>query len=119
MTAVVPFIFGEDYTVEMNLSAEATAYSYENLDGGHENVSAYRSAYWGGLTDVRDASGALTPFVVTSASGTKYLHSFAPVPEPPAYVLALVGLGVTSLHHRRRRDRKPVGGHWLPGCERG
>lgn len=119
VTAVVPFIFGQDYTVEMNLSAEATAYSSETLGGGHANVFAYRSAYWGGLTDVTDASGALRPFVVTSASGTDYLHSFAPVPEPPAYVLALVGLGVTWLHRRRHRDREPEGGHSLPGRGRG
>lgn len=108
ITAIVPFVFGQDYTVDMGLSAEATAYSSEQHGGGQALVFAYRSAYWGGLSEVTDENGVLRPFVVTSASGTDYLHSFAPVPEPPAYVLALVGLGATWLHNRRRRAQLPT-----------
>lgn len=99
----IPFYFGFDQPLSMELSAVASAGS-NSVGGGHGSFDASHSAYWGGLSAVTDAGGNAVEFTLESASGTDYSKSFSPitaVPEPTTYALTLVGCGLILFTRRR------------------
>lgn len=57
------------------------------------------SFYWNGLSNAK-VNGDIRSFSVSSASGTDWSASMAPVPEPRAYVLLLAGLAIIGLRIR-------------------
>ncbi len=124
LDVVLPFVFGEPLGVEVYGSAEADvrvappaldvsdpAYVFPRHAAGQASLAVQ----WGGLLSVeldpqgmplRSAISALAPiaFTVESASGANYLHALAPVPEPPAWLLLVMGTLPLA-----RRHRQPAG----------
>jgi len=99
------FMFGFESQLSVMLTGDAqTAYSY---DGGlpTSSFAPELSLYWGGIDGVTIDGVAVTDFDVTSASGTDYLHSTAPVPEPDGVLLMAGGLAMLGLRQRLRRGK--------------
>jgi PEP-CTERM motif len=103
-TATVPFGFGA--TLPLYVQLEASAQAGYNGSQGLPNASfdLGQSLYWGGIIGITVNGAPVSGFNVSSASGTDYRNSMAPVPEPGALGLMLAGLGVlVGLQRRRRR----------------
>lgn len=108
----VPVVFGQSTQIMLSFSANTWA-------GGHfgsamsARLDGSNSVYWGGVESVVDSSGAALVFDLTSASGTDYRHSMAPlspVPEPSAPVLLAAGALVLLLKRQRRQPAFSQGG---------
>lgn len=105
----IPFQYGRPFDLQFWVQAQALAggnstVSPENAGSGF--ASSTFAVFWAGITSVTDANGNPINFTVSSASGTNYLGSFAPVtvPLPPALWLlasALAGMGLIG-----RREQK-------------
>ena len=103
---ILNFKFGAEIKIINKLDI-FTGVSDFNLSGDIGNAfainDAFNSAFWGGMTDMRDANGnAVTDFSVFSVSGTDWAQSFipSPVPLPPAVWLlggALVVFGPSRI----------------------
>lgn len=114
LQAIIPITFGEDTAFGASIDLFAFAHYYD----GHSSewiADAGNSFYWGGIKDVTNAQGEAVSFSITSASGTDYLVSQAPVPEsvpePSTYVLFSMGLLVLVASRRfgaRRAQPSPA-----------
>lgn len=99
------FVFGEPFDIGFQLNATTGA------AGAVAQADLMNTATWGGITSVSVAGVALDvdAFRLQSASGTDYLNAITPVPELPAALLWVLGLGVLRMCHRGnaagRRER--------------
>ncbi len=105
-TFVMSFEFGSTISLQMRAHAVAQAgvgydfYASQDGNGGSSADAAFtadlgHTIAWNGISEVRDASGALvTNFSARSAdSGYDYAQAFAaPVPEPETWALMAAGL---------------------------
>lgn len=97
----VPFTFGQRIDVILGLSVFADVNAIDAGSTGHAVADHGHTMTWYGITEVLDSSGrAVDKYsAVSPESG----FSFAPVPEPGSWAMALVGLALTGgLAHRRR-----------------
>ena len=110
-TAEVPFLFGEQFDLEVS---QFTGIGGNLANGAFTGfLDAAHSSYWGGVSDVVDADGNTVAFSITSASGTDYRQSFipsttAPVPEPETSALMMAGFGVLGAVARGRKNIQTV-----------
>lgn len=105
----IEFIWGETYYM---FASQTTECSVVNSGAGSSacRLDASRSAYWGGVTDVRTESGDPVPnFALMTVDGENITQSLAPaeVPEPGSALLACTGLGMAWLARRRPRKARP------------
>jgi hypothetical protein len=103
-TATVPFAFGSTMQLYVQFEGSAQA-AYNNTFPGLPNAAfdLGQSLYWGGITGITVNGAPVSGFNVSSTSGTNYMASMAPVPEPGALAMMLAGLGVLAGLQRRRR----------------
>lgn len=102
-TATVPFGFGATLPLYVQLEAAAQA-AYDSGPGlPNASFDLGHSLYWGGIVGITVNGAPVSGFNVSSTSGTPYMSSMAPVPEPGALGLMLAGLGVLAGLQRRRR----------------
>lgn len=93
----VPFDISMDFTVFSYVLAVGIAESFSRID-------SQNSFDWAGIESVT-FNGDAVPFTLTSASGTDWTQSFAPIPEPSTYALMLLGI-LAMLGVKRSRSRK-------------
>lgn len=98
-TVRMPFVFGVEYNLR-----QALAISSQAQNGNTAWINAFNSAYWGGMV-VRDESLNLVSFSAESGSGTDYTRSYAPVPEPGTWLLAVTGILALGTLRRVRQGR--------------
>lgn len=102
-TATVPFGFGATLPLYVQLEAAAQA-AYDSSPGlPNASFDLGQSLYWGGIVGITVNGVPVSAFDVSSASGTQYMGSMAPVPEPGALGLMLAGLGLLAGLQRRCR----------------
>lgn len=99
-TFVVPFTFG----LEFDLQLELSGYAYAGASGdGHAsiNIDAMNSFDWRGIQSVT-VGGRDVAFTLTSQSGVDWI---SPVPEPASAWLLAIGLGACAglLRIQKRR----------------
>jgi len=83
-SATVNFQFGFAAPLDVELTASAQA-AYDSRPGmPTASFDLAHSLYWGGIGNISINVTAVAGAVVSSASGTDYIGSFAPVPEPAA-----------------------------------
>jgi hypothetical protein len=98
---LAPFAFdvtlGQPFRIRAWLVADAVVAgnAQATADAGH-------SFYWGGLVSVTDADGQAIGYTLSSASGTDWSQSFAPVPEAGTSALLLAGLALVLVAAARR-----------------
>ncbi|MDN3922093.1 PEP-CTERM sorting domain-containing protein [Roseateles violae] len=104
----LPFTVGSAFTVTERLRASTFKIDCgfnvplcETTAAGSVNIDFGRSSYWNGVSAISllDGSGNYVPadlslFTATSSTGVDMMRSFAPVPEPSAAALLLLGLGL-------------------------
>lgn len=102
--ASIPITFGADtlFSASVQVSALAGYYQGSSL----WSADASNSFYWGGIESVIDEIGNPVSFTLVSASGTDYLVSQVPVPEPETYALFVAGLGVLGVSIRRKKRQR-------------
>lgn len=89
--------------VQLEAAAQA-AYTGQRPGRASASFDLGHSLYWGGINSVTINGVPVPDFSVSSASGTDYRNSLAPIPEPGALAMMLAGLGVLiGLQRRRRR----------------
>lgn len=98
-TYFVDFIFGQAFTLNMELSIYANS-GVANLASAFAEVDATRSLDWAGIQSISFNGIELDDYTLTSLSGTDWRNSL--VPAPPAAVpepgsLALTGLALALL----------------------
>lgn len=99
ITADIPFMWNQPFTLSVALSASSSAAGFEGLTGSSGTASADygNTSEWNGILGVFDANGAtVSAFGLVSGSGVDYrLPISAPpvaVPVPPAAILFLSGI---------------------------
>jgi hypothetical protein len=107
-SVTVPIRLNRDVSLQFALGVSL-------LTSGPDNsvLGAFgNSAYWGGITSVRDSNGALLTlnpgggpgtYSLTNSSGFDWHQSLIPVPEPGSWALMLSGAGILLVLARRRR----------------
>jgi hypothetical protein len=97
------FAFGSTTQLFVQFEGSAQA-AYNNTIPGLPNASfdLGQSLYWGGITGITVNGAPVSGFNVSSTSGTDYMNSMAPIPEPGALAMMLAGLGVLAGLQRRR-----------------
>jgi hypothetical protein len=105
----VPIVFGTDHDLWVRFIANAGAGGAFVPGPATVTASAAlgfaNTIEWQGITEVRDAEGALvTAFSTTSGSGVDYSQPIAAVPLPgAAWLLATALAGLAGRHVRRRQ----------------
>ncbi len=101
----VPFIFGEQISIQAHLNTSVSASTPLTPTSFSAAMDASHSLYWEGIGSVADSRGrTVTGYTLTSDSGTDWRRNFAsPVPEPAEGLLMLAGLGALGWHRRRSR----------------
>lgn len=94
------FIYGQPFLLRMNLEAYFDATNPSLLEGTVEGTLDFsHTAYWNGISGIRDAQGNLVNPSFWSQSGVDWRNSV--VPEPAS--LAVLGLGAVALLRKRKR----------------
>lgn len=95
----VPFTFGSDIDVSLQLFVTADVNAVDGGATGRALADYGHTMSWGGLSQVRDSSGNLLTGYTAVSAGSGF--NFAtPVPEPGSGVLLLAGLLVTGCWRR-------------------
>lgn len=107
VAVTIPIVFGRPTSLNVSLNTSTLAAFFSS--GSNWTADAAHSLYWGGITRVTDAAGNVLDFEISSASGTNYRHSMAPVPtvpvpEPETFMLVASGLAAIAMRRRYRRD---------------
>lgn len=102
-----PFTYGESFSLGGFLQTYVNVQNYNEFVPGSIDASLDlgNSAYWGGMTAIRDFRGRRNPRAqLTSRSGINWRQSLAPrnVPEPSAWALAVTGALALAMVQRRR-----------------
>ena len=94
-------------TTPLDVERSAGAQAAYAFDTGQPTASfdLAHSLYWGGISGASIGSTPVSGVVITSASGTDYSASLAPVPEPSAVLLLLVGLPLVGWRLQRAHRR--------------
>ena len=98
------FIYGEPIVLESYLESSMYVSNPSLALGTFDaTVDLGNSVYWGGIHNLKSASGATVGqnYAYASASGYDYRVAAQPVPEPAT--LAALGLGALGILRRRRR----------------
>lgn len=74
---------------------------------GSSFVDFAQSVYWAGVNSVTLVDGTPVDYTLTSASGTDYSGSLAPIPEPATWILMLGGAAALTALRRRKADPTP------------
>ncbi|GAB4040317.1 MAG: hypothetical protein Fur0014_10720 [Rubrivivax sp.] len=98
-------VFGQPLNLDFYATAQASMTVYAQAVGyyasGDLSLDLGNSFYWDGI-DAVTVDGLPVDFTVTSASGTDYAASLAPVPEPGTALLWAGGLAGLLAERRRR-----------------
>jgi hypothetical protein len=112
----MPFTFGQDINISMQLFAVSGIAAYGNSYAKAE-ADYQHTMTWSGLSNVRDAAGnLLTGYTALSADSGFNFANPAPVPEPTSAVLWLAGLSLVSVYRRRTHRHDPVAVTRLAPC---
>lgn len=97
----VDFIWGNPSGVHASLSARCSSVWSSTNTACIANAG--NSLYWGGVSNVRDATGTIANYSLSAESGFDYDRSLVPTEVPEPASLALLGVGALALMRRRTR----------------
>ena len=105
ITIEVDFVWGSAAPIHASLSARCdSVWSSTQTDCV---ANAGNSVYWGGVSNVRDASGGVVDYNLTSLSGFDYDRSLIPSTDVhEAATLALLMLGMVAIGRTRQKTQR-------------
>jgi hypothetical protein len=107
----LPVVFGQAFTISMQVSALAAAVVYNVGPDGHANAVSNtdlgHSLYWGGVQSVMVDGIGFADYSLIASTGQDYSKSFAPgttaIPEPTTTALMFLGIcGIALVRPRKR-----------------